>query len=146
MFSIVIQPEKAPTMLVNFQDAFIFVIWAGTEYIFASEEVSMPKGGPSEDEPAPFSSARCSLTQQRVFMLRAPFSLNYFDVFSCYFVFFQYFQSNTANFSKYESAVVFKIYTSGSIIWDYFMLFFCLITSREVHAQYLLCNAVKTCS
>ena len=26
-------------MLVNFEDAFIFVIWAETEYIFASEDV-----------------------------------------------------------------------------------------------------------
>ena len=33
-------------------------------YIFASEDVSMPRGDPSEDEPAPFSSASCSLTQQ----------------------------------------------------------------------------------
>ena len=36
-------------MLVNFQDAFIFVISVETEYIFASEGVSMPKGDPSED-------------------------------------------------------------------------------------------------
>ena len=101
-------------MLVNFQDAFIFVISAETEYIFASEDVSMPKGDPSEDETAPFSSASCSLTRQSLFMLTAPFSLDYFDVLSCYFVFFfQYFNQNTANFSKYESTVLFKIHTSG---------------------------------
>ena len=85
------RPLRHGSMLPNFQDAFIFVIWAETEYIFASEDVSMPKGDPSEDEPAPFSSPSCSLTQQSLFMLRAPFSLNYFDVFSCYFVFFSIF-------------------------------------------------------
>ena len=31
---IVVHPEKAPSMLVNFPDAFIFVISAETEYIF----------------------------------------------------------------------------------------------------------------
>ena len=95
-------------MLVNFQDAFIFVIWAETEYIFASGVVSMSKGDPSEDEPAPFSSVSCSLTQQSLFMLslteqslfmsRAPFSLYYIDVFSCYFAFFQYFQLKCRQF------------------------------------------------
>ena len=85
-------------MLANFQDAFIFVILAETEYIFASEDVSTPKGDPSEDEPAPFSSATCSLTQQSLFMLTAPLSLNYFDVFSCDFVFIQYFQSKYRQF------------------------------------------------
>ena len=78
-------------MFVSFRDAFIFVTWAETEYIFVSEDVSMPKGDPSEDEPAPISSATCSLTQQSLFMLRAPFSVNYFDVFSCYFAFFSTF-------------------------------------------------------
>ena len=63
-------------MLVNFQDAFIFVISAETEYMFASEDVSMSKGESREDEPAPFSSPSCSLTQQSLFMLRAPSSLN----------------------------------------------------------------------
>ena len=85
-------------MLANFQDAFIFVILTETEYIFASEDVSMPKGDPSEDEPAPFSSATCSLSQQRPLVSKAPFSLNYFEVLSCYLVCFQYFQSKYRQF------------------------------------------------
>ena len=60
--------------------------------------MSKPKGDPSEGEPALFSSATCSLTQQSLFVLRAPFSLNYFDVFSCYFVPFQYLQSKYRQF------------------------------------------------
>ena len=78
-------------MLVNFQDAFIFVISAETEYKFASEDVSMPKGDPSEDETAPFSSASCSLTRQSLFMLTAPFSLDYFDVSLVILYFFSIF-------------------------------------------------------
>ena len=101
-------------MLVNFQDAFIFVISAETEYIFASEDVSMPKGDPSEDEPAPFSSASCSLTRQSLFMLTARlFRWIILMFFLLFCIFFNIFNQNTANFSKYESTVIFKIHTSG---------------------------------
>ena len=146
-------------MLVNFQDAFIFVISAETEYIFASEEVgSMSKGDPSEDEPVPFSSASCGLTQQSLFtMLRAPFFLDLFWFFSCYFIYFSIFSIKMppilVNTSPQSCSKSTQAVNNSGLLHVIFLFNHPTRSPRTVNlwlvnypTNYVLCNAVKSCS